>query len=88
MVATATVDVDIGFHYSKWRHICVMIRDDLGTTIKRLGWKGSLSGWWQHDPAKGDTVVTLERKVGGDFANIDYDTAVYNRGFVKISAVA
>jgi hypothetical protein len=74
----------VGVHYSKWRHICIMVLDDLGTTIKRLGWKGSLSGWWQHDPAKGDTILTLERKVGGDFDNASYSTTPYNRAYIRM----
>ena len=87
MDATDIVDVDVGVHYSKWRAITVLIRDDLGTTVKKLGWKGSLSGWFHHDPAKGDTILTLERKVGGDFDSIDYDTAVYNRGYISMCHV-
>lgn len=88
MDATDSIDVDVLIHYNRWRHICVMIIDDLGTTIKRLGWKGSLSGWWHHDPAKGDTILTLERKIGGDFDSIDYDTAVFNRGYIRMAVVA
>ncbi|MBA7584632.1 hypothetical protein ES708_26589 [subsurface metagenome] len=87
MAAAASIDVDVGYHYNTWRHICVMIRDDLGTTIRRLGYKGSLSGSWFHDPLKGDTILTLERKIGGDFDSVDYDTAVFNRGFIRMAIV-
>lgn len=87
MSTTDSIDVDVIFHYSKWRHICVMILNDDGNEIKRLGYKGSLSGSWLHDPLKGDTILTLERKIGGDFDSIDYDTEVFNRGYIKMSTV-
>lgn len=87
MDVTDLVDVDTGYHYSKWRHVCVMILNNAGDEIKRLGWKGSLSGWWHHDPAKGDTIITLERKVGGDFDGLDYNNAVMNRGYIKMALV-
>ncbi|MBA7567119.1 hypothetical protein ES708_08819 [subsurface metagenome] len=87
MAATGAIDVDVGVHYSKWRTVTVLIRDDLGTTIRKLGWKGEQSGWFHHDPAKGDTILTLERKIGGDFDKIEYDTAVYNRGYIAMCNV-
>jgi len=87
MDATDSIDVDVGYHYNRWRHVCVMIVSDLGTEIKRIGWRGSLSGDWLHEAAKGNTILTLNRKVGGDFDSIDYDTAVFNRGYIKMSLV-
>lgn len=87
MDTTDELDVDVGVHYSRWRTICVMIIDDLGTTIKDIGWRGSLSGDWRHDPLKGDTILTLSRKVGGDFDSVDYDTAEYNRGYIAMCLV-
>lgn len=87
MAVTDSVDVDVGVHYLKWRSACVMIISDLTTTIKKLGWRGSLSGDWLHDPAKGDTIMTLNRKVGGDFDSIDYDDAVMNRGYIAMCTV-
>ena len=88
MNAADIVDIDVGVHYSKWRHVNVLIIDDAGTEIRDLAWKGSLSGWWQHDTAKGDTILTLERKVGGDFDSVDYDTAVFNRGFITMCHIS
>lgn len=84
MNTTPTIDVDVGVHYSKWRTVTVLIIDDAGTTIMKLGWKGSLSGWFHHDPAKGDTILTLERKVGGEFNALAYSTTPYNRGFIAL----
>ena len=87
MDTTDELDVDVVFHYNKWRSACVMIIDDVGSTIKKLGWRGSLSGDWRHDPAKGDTIMTLSRKIGGDFDSVDYDDPVMNRGFIALCAV-
>lgn len=82
-----TIDVDVLIHYSRWRHICVMIISDAGDVIRRLGWKGSLSGWWSHEALKGDTILTLGRKIGGDFDHLDWSTTPFNRGFIKMASV-
>jgi len=87
MDTTDNVDVDIGVHYSRWRTIYVLILNNAGTEIKKLGWKGSLSGWFHHDPVKGDTILTLERKVGGDFDKVDYNDGVMNRGYIAMCNV-
>ena len=84
MLNVAGVDVDVGVHYEKWRHICVMIRNDAGNEISRLGLRGTLSGWWKHDPAKGDNVLTLYRHIGGDYADAAYSATPYNRGYIRM----
>jgi len=84
MDTTGTVLLTHGIDYTKIVSVDVFIRNDTGLIIKNLSHtdlSGAIGG---HFEILASYQITLVRNIGGPFDNIDYDTAVYNRGWITI----
>lgn len=84
MVATASVDIDVGIAFTRWRKVAVTILDDTSAILSDLGVDGETTGYWEHTTGKGATIMTLYRGAGGRYNAVAYDTAVFERGNISL----
>ena len=86
-------DLNIGvahnLDFTKIRTVSVMIRNDAGTVQNMLtpgifavgeGVEGNMAGL-------SATLITLQRRTGGAYDNVNYDSIGYNRGWITIEYV-
>lgn len=84
MVATASVDIDVGIAFTRWRNVGVTILDDTSDILLDLVIDGDDSGYWEHTAGKGATIMTLYRNVLGRYNDVAYDEAVFERGNISL----
>lgn len=91
MVSTPSVFILHGMTVSKIRSIHVFVRNDAGTNISNLMVPDvdSASSFPETDGAVGAnaTGVILQRRTGGNYDSVNYNSTSFNRGWITIEYI-